>query len=185
MKKQARKQKSSFGRVLLLVILLLVLAGAGYLVYHHYRRPQEAKTTSKEATAQNNYSSGKNRPTSSGNASQGGAVDEHGNTTPPSSSESQWTTSSSGLITLESPITNGLLQSGDTIEGTAKVSTVQYRLVDTDVGVLAQGPLSVVNGSFAGKIQFQPKATTGQLDIFSYDSEDDEINSIAIPVQFE
>lgn len=182
MKRQAKKQNSVTKRVLVAVVALLVLGVAGYLVHRHYEKPQ-VQTTSKEVTAQNNYTSGSKRPVNSGNASQGGAVDEHGQTATPTTSQSQWATSTSGQITLENPVANGLLQSGDTIEGTAKVPTVQFRLVDTDAGVIAQGQLTVVNGVFAGKLEFQPQATTGQLDIFSYSSSDTEINSINLPVQ--
>jgi hypothetical protein len=183
MKTIPKKRSSPLKKVSVSVLVVLLFTGGIYLVHRHYEKP-EAKTTSKAVTAQNNFTGGKKRSTSSGDASQGGATDNHGKTTTLTTNQSQWAISASGDITLESPIANGTMQTGYTIEGTAKVSLVQYRLVDANTGVIAQGSLNVVNGAFSGTLQFQSHATTGQLDIFSYNSSDVEINNINLPVKF-
>lgn len=113
---------------------------------------------------------------------QGGAVDNKGSGVAKTPA-TEWASSESGLITLRSPLSGSLVKTGDTISGTAKVSTVQYRLVDDEAGVLAQGPLSVVDGKFSGRLSFGHQANSGKLDIFSYDSNGAETNSISIKIK--
>lgn len=169
-------------RTIILGAVGVVIGLAAYLIYHHYHHRFAAKTTSTAQTAQNNYSGGTNRPTSNGGASQGGIVDEKGQTTETATGTP--TSSSSGNITLNTPSASQLLATGDTLAGTAEVDVVQFRLIDSQSGVIAQGTLQVVNGSFAGKLQFQAYSTTGKLDVFSYDTTGKEINNVSVPVQF-
>jgi hypothetical protein len=115
----------------------------------------------------------------SNSASQGGAIDNQGAGTAQTPS-SQWTSSESGAITLYSPTASSTLRSGGIISGTAKVGTVQYRLVDDQVGVLAQGSLSVVNGKFSGTLQFTPHSSSGKLSVFSFNGSGAEINRVEI-----
>lgn len=167
-----------------LVVVLLVVT-LGYLIYRHYHNRGQAVPGSSNQSQQTS-SRPTSRSTSSQNSSfgsQGGATDNHGAGVT-SSSGTNSISSSSGVITLYSPSPNSTLSSGDKVSGSAKVSEVQYRLVDDQVGVLAQGQLSVVNGLFSGTLQFRPRALTGKLAVFSFDTNDAEINKIEINVKF-
>jgi hypothetical protein len=125
-------------------------------------------------------------PVANSSSNQGGAVDNKGVTPPANKATdtSKPTSSSSGIITLEQPVANAALKSGDIVSGTARVDTIQYRLVDDKAGVLAQGPLSVVDGKFSGTLQFKAFGTTGTLKVFSIDSQSGaEINRIELPIK--
>lgn len=84
--------------------------------------------------------------------------------TPPSSSD--WISSSNGSITLEEPVANSTVHSGDTISGTATVSKVEYILTDTKLGLIAKSDLNVVNGTFSGTLKFIPHSSNGSLQIY-------------------
>ena len=169
----------------ILVLLAVGLVVVGYSHFHHSKVPANTtQTTSKLPTAQNNYqnSSSDSHTPASSSVNQGGAIDEKGNA---GSAATGGVSSSSGLITLLSPQDGDTLASGATISGSAKVPTVQYRLVDDTAGVIAQGPLSVVNGKFAGKLQFTSRGRTGSFAVFSFDPQTGaEVNSIKIKVGF-
>lgn len=168
----------------ILTIAGLVIAAAviGGLVWRHHHQTATNTAGGGSSTALTPAHASKPKSNSSSNLAQGGAVDTHGSgvaTSPTSSS----TSSESGLITVYTPSSGGTLRPGDTISGVAKVSTVRYRLVDDSVGVLAQGSLSVVKGKFSGVIEFQPRSSSGQLDVFSYSSAGAEINSIKVDIK--
>lgn len=115
---------------------------------------------------------------------QGTTTDNHGQAAVSTNSQ-QWTTSQSGAITLKQPLSGSTFKSGAIIAGSATVSQVQYRLIDNSVGKIAEGTLSVVNGSFSGTVTFQPHASAGQLDVFSTNYPyGPELNEIQIPVNF-
>lgn len=135
--------------------------------------------TTNTGNSANNKKSQPSRNGSSSTLVQGGAIDTKG-TGVPSSTTTPTATSSSGLISLYTPSSSSTLRSGDVISGTAKVNPVHYRLVDDEVGVIAQGSLTVVNRKFSGTIHFLPHASSGQLDLFSYNSDGVEVNSIRI-----
>jgi len=97
---------------------------------------------------------------------------------------SQWITAASGDITVKQPAANGVIHDGSVLGGSAKVSMVQYRLIDNKLGVISEGQLNVSGGNFSGIMHFQPSASTGKLDVFSYDSDGTEINEMQIAVQF-
>lgn len=188
MKQTAKYKKSHKKRIVWLgVILIPLLAAATAYAYHQHNKPKPAQTTSTSKTAQSDYSGGKKRPTdgqSTGN-SQGGAVDNKGDTTTPTDTTPA-ITSTTGAITVLGVPANSIIKNGDVLRGTVKgVTQVQFRVIDESVGVLAQGALSVVNGSFSGTLKFTPKAATGRLDVFSFDAAGAEINNIEIPVRFE
>ncbi len=127
----------------------------------------------------------KNPKTPSSTTNNGTATDNNGQVpSGVSNNPSQWAVSTSGAVTLKSPLKNSTLKSGDTITGAATSSTVQYRLIDDQVGVLAQGAISVVNGSFSASINFKPYASSGRLDIFNIDANGKEINEVQVPVNF-
>jgi cytoskeletal protein RodZ len=180
-----QKQKTNMAKrklLLSLVIVAAVLTGVIWKLNHH-PLASTAKTTSKAPTAQNNYSAGTPRPSSASTGnSQGGVVDTKGRDV--NASDSQPAPPSSAAITLTSPTTGATVMPGDTVSGKASVSAVMFRLIDNDAGVIAQGQMTVVDGKFSGTLRFQPKSSTGQLDIYSTNSLGAEENEIQIPVQF-
>lgn len=162
-----------------------LLIAAGYAVLHHIRQPQRAVTTSKAVTAQNDYTSGeKHAVVSNTGSNTGGAIDTHGQDAQQSSG-AQPVAGSSGSITLYQPAPGSTLRSGEVLSGEAKVPKVNYRLVDDEVGVIAQGQLDVVNGKYSGKLQFKSQGTTGKLDVFSFDpTTGAEVNNVEVKVNY-
>lgn len=126
-------------------------------------KPTVHKSTSTNTLAQGGVTQQTNAPTTS--------------SLPPSS---DWVTSTSGNITLQQPSPNASIQSGSTISGLAKVSSVQFILTDSKVGLIAQGTLSVINGKFSGIMHFTPHSPTGKLQVFysnpNNGAEEDVIN---------
>lgn len=189
MKPKARSSTKKKVIISLIAVLVLVaLAGGGYALRQKQIDSKEtAKTTSKEPTAQEDYTTGKDRPTSTGNSNnQGGAVDTKGKPTEPvPDDESTWTKSASGEITLKQPTNGTSLASGAQIAGSSNLAAVQYRLVDDQVGVIAQGTLNTTDGNFSGNLQFTARGTSGKLVVFNYDRVTGaEQNSISIPLTF-
>jgi hypothetical protein len=152
-------------------------------------RPPSAPIKSlstKNTTSKDSSQAGTKVPSSS-TLQQGSDTDESGQTTSNTpSSPSEWSTSSSGVITVKLPTANETIQSGSTISGIASsgVSQVQYTLIDNQVGVISQGPISVVNGNFAATISFKSTASSGRLDVFTADATGKESNEVQIPVNF-
>lgn len=114
-----------------------------------------------------------------------GATDNHGASSSITDPQ-QWVVSKSGNITVKQPTANATVKTSSVVSGSAKVSEVQYRLIDDSKGVLATGPISVVNGNFSATLNFTHSASSGRLDIFSYDPNNAgvEINEIQIAVKF-
>lgn len=123
-------------------------------------------------------------PSTGPTISQGTTNDKNGQVSSSgiSSNSSNWATSASGAIILKLPVRNTVFRSGDIITGTSNVDPIQYRLVDNQVGVIAQGRLNVVNGDFSATVNFTPHSTSGQLDVFNTNSNGVEYNEIQIPV---
>ncbi len=129
----------------------------------------------------NNFKS----PTSSNGVSQGSSSNiSSPSSVSISSTSSQWTESQSGAIVLKEPIVNQTISSGAIVTGLAKVNNVGYILIDNQVGVISQGTIPVINGSFAAKINFKPYASSGRLDVFSTTANGKEENLIEINVNF-
>lgn len=82
---------------------------------------------------------------------------------PPSS---EWASSSNGLVTLESPVHNTSIKSGDFIIGKTSRSTIYYLLIDNNVGVISRGNLPINNGQFIGQIFFTNNSSQGKLQVF-------------------
>lgn len=188
MKQPTNTKKHSKKRLIWLVVILVpLIAGAAAFAYHQATKPKPAKTTSTSKTAQNDYNDGRERPTDGGDTgtNQGGATDNKGGGTQTNPGEST-VTSDSGAITVKGLAAQDLLSDGNTLHGTTTnaVSTVQFRVIDETVGVIAQGSLSVVNGAYSGTLHFNAKSTTGRVDVFSFDAAGSEINNIEIPVRF-
>lgn len=188
----AKKKNKNKRRALILLVAVVLIGAAlaGYFIVHKNNKQVDlvnptAHTTSNLPTAQPSYSSGQSRSTSSSTGDQGGATDNNGAVSNPASN-SQPSTSTSGLITLQSPSSGGMLSSGAQIYGTAQVGTVEFTLVDNSTGLLASGTLNVVNGKFSGTLQFKPASSSGKLNIFSQASASSpEANLISIPVGLE
>lgn len=174
----------------ILALLLPVLIIGGVLLYVRVTKdePQSvdtATTTSKLKTAQAAFGQGEKRPTGSGTGNQGGAIDQKGIPPSESSSTGSPVSSESGAITLTQPTDGNSLTDGSIIYGSSSLSSVQYRLVDSETGVLAQGSLTVVDGKFSGKLQFKPQSSFGKLSLFSFDtSTGAEVNRLTVKIKF-
>lgn len=164
-----------------ITLVLIVMAIAVFVLLEVTNTTHIFHKSSKLATARSkDY-----KPSSPTSTNQGGAVDKKGAPTPTTetTSSAQWTTSTSGVITLQQPVANTTVNSGDTLRGTAETDTIQYRLVDDKVGIIAQGSLSVVGGKFSGVLQFNAHSTTGELKVFSIDPQSGaEINHADIKI---
>ncbi len=122
-------------------------------------------------------------PATTASTTEGGAKDTSGSTSA-STDPSKWVVSQSGNITVKQPVANASLKNGGVLSGSSKLNTVNFRLIDSDVGVIAQGTLTVVNGNFSGILSFTPHASTGRLDVFSTDPQGVELNEVQISVRF-
>lgn len=187
---QIKKPKRKYRLITTVVLLLLIVAGAVY--WWHFVRTPATKVITKAGnfTSSNTPANSANNPTpkkepTNNNAQRtiGGPTDTNGQATANTNS-SQWITSTSGNITVEQPLANATIQSGTTLSGTAKVSTVNYRVIDNTVGVISEGTLSVVNGKFSGNLNFTPHSSGGRLDVFSTAPNGAELNEIEIAVNF-
>lgn len=125
-------------------------------------------------------------PSGSSGVAQGTAVDNNGQLpTPVTTPSNQWTQSQSGLLTVQQPLANSTIKTGFTLSGTAQnISKLQYRLIDSQVGVISQGFINVVNGSFSASVNFKSSASTGRLDVFNTDPTGKEINEVQLPINF-
>ena len=185
-KKKSYKNRRKLLKILVvIVIIILIVAGVIYYRSKHDKNNLNAvtKKSGYSATVSKSVkSSGTQSP--GGSLGQGGATDQNGQTSSTTTTNSsQWTTASSGQLTVEQPAQNALVKNGDTLSGTAKFNTVQFRIIDNSVGVVAQGSLNVVGGNFSGVLNFRAQSTSGRLDVFSYDpTTGAEINEVQIPI---
>jgi len=177
-KKTLKKYKYFYLFVIVVIGLIL------FFVFRHHSVINTVQTKSKVSHIIDNSKAQATQNT----IGQGGVTSTNGSTQiSQSNTASTPVSSSDGAITLESPSANSIIKTGTVLNGTATVSAIQYRLVDSTIGVIAQGSLNVVNGVFSGTFNFQPSSDSGQLDIFSYENGSSigpEINSITIPVKF-
>lgn len=168
------------------VVALIVVSG---LLLFFLRRDDPVVTTTPKATihqlakksAANN---GEKHSNASSPVNQGTSTDNHGTQTATDTSPGQWTKSQSGVITVKQPVSGSTVKSGDILSGSASIDKIQYRLIDDQVGVISQGFISVINGSFSASISFPSNGTSGRLDVFSSNSNGAEINEVQIPVKF-
>lgn len=178
--RQKGNKKRTIIKSLSAILVIAIVAALGVVAYRHFHDRKAAKPQIVVQGAKSQPGQYQSTPSSTNSSQQGGATDENGKTTGTLPPSSEWASSSSGDITLQQPINNSVLASGDTISGTAKVSTVQFILTDNSVGQIAQGTLSVVNGKFSGTLQFTPHATSGKLQVYypnpSNGAEEDIIN---------
>ncbi len=114
------------------------------------------------------------------------STDQNGSSpTTTSSNSNNWLVSQSGLITVKLPTSNSNFNNGDSLYGSASssLSSIQYTLIDNQVGVISQGTLKSVNGSFSGIIHFSKSGTTGRLDVYSTDNSGKEFNLVEVPIK--
>lgn len=191
---RTQTQKGFLRPKVLIPVILLILAGlATGVILNNYTNLFHKSTPATKIvkkvglpngpTSNVPSSSAAKTPTNNNSSPTGGSQDTNG-TAPTTTSQNQWIVSQSGNITLKQPVVNSTLQNGAVISGSAKVSQVDFRLIDNQIGVIAQGVLNVVNGNFSGIMHFQNKASTGQLDVFSTQPNGAEINEIQLSVNF-
>lgn len=172
----------------LLAGLVVLIVGGGYLAWNH-NTPTKSSTASAAGSAITpapDANNAKRTPASQNTSvNQGGANDQNGRVPSTSSADSsQWSIATSGLITLKNPVKNGSFKSGDSIDGAAAAGPVQFRLIDNQVGVVAQGTINVVSGQFSAVANFTPYSSSGRLDVFNTDPNGRETNEVQVPVNF-
>lgn len=173
---------------LIITAVILLIAVAGFFIYKYKMADKKlvddtAKTTSDSPSAQSNFKSDDTRePTTSSQKPEISVSDTGGSTQVQSSAAPL--TSKDGAITVSSPTSGALFNSGSSLVGRANVSKVSYRLIDNVSGVTATGDLSVNGGNFSGKFSFSTKATEGRLDVFQTGAGGIEKSIIEIPVKF-
>lgn len=166
------------------VIIIIVAAIVLYLLLH-YRNPTPLAI--KQGVSQpSSTTTGSHKNITPHTVPQGGAKDNQGRVgnsgLPP---ESSWTTSSTGKITLQTPVANSVVRSGDQLIGRSNSSAVGFVLLDNKVGQIASGQLDVVNNQFSGTLQFTPHASNGTLQLYSPNPTNGaEENFLSIPVKF-
>lgn len=171
-----------------LVLAVLLVATAAFLVTRHSSHNNKSSTvgekTNSSVTVKSKSGTETTTNTPSVSSTQGAVTDKKGSSVADTPS-AEWTTSKTGTITLHSPTSGSTLKSGDTISGTAKVSSIQYRLVDNAAGIVAQGGLSVVNGKFSGTIAFSHSSSSGELELYTNSGPGTaEQNNLKVSVNF-
>jgi len=179
--------------ILLMVIVLVIWALEKRNVidlYSPYQPPtanDEAKTTSTAPSAQEDFNDGDVRqPGSSLQENEGtGLINDQRGVASTKTNPNNWVTSTSGEITLHSPAKNDLVKTGIEVSGTSTLNNVSYRVIDNVSGVIAEGELIVVNGKFAGILNFNTSATEGRFDLFGTKYDGVEFSNIETPIRFE
>ncbi len=189
----SKGKKSKVKKNIAIAILILILAAASAfslekkgiidLYKQKINTPPEEKTTSEAPTAQEDFTEGGAREELDTKRNEGTVTDTGGdiNQTP---AELNGLVSPNGRITLYTPSKNSLFMSGNSVSGKSSFDKVSFRLIDNVSGVIAQGDLSVVNGSFSGVFDFKTAASEGRLDIYSVTPEGVEQENIEVPIRF-
>ncbi len=186
-KKSLKRLYTVIAIVLLVVLVTTLLEATNTTHFFHKSAVVRAPTaplaklpTEAQPNAGNKTSSANNGVAEGVPTDKNGQVPSSGVPTNPS----QWSKSASGVITVKLPLANSTLSQNATLTGSASISQVQYRLIDDAVGVISQGPISVVNGNFTASLSFTAHSPTGRLDVFSTEPSGKEINEVQIPVRF-
>jgi hypothetical protein len=162
----SKKSKKISKKIFFITVGVVIVLFGLYLWHQSDKQNNNVTHTTKHSATKSTTSTPVSPKVSSSNLSSGGIVNNNNqtnNTLPPSS---EWAISNSGDITLQQPIANSTIQSGDTLSGLANVNNVQFILTDRAVGLIAQGDLNVVNDKFSGTLQFTPHASTGTLQVY-------------------
>lgn len=171
-----------------ILFIVIVLIASGFVLTKFITKPGPKVAVPSPAITslplnQSNNTSDKSSQPATNQVVQTQGVDQNGQKpSTVNSNKSLWTISQSGLITVESPYSNSKFSSGDSIYGLSTLDKVQYTLIDNQVGVISQGFINVVNGSFSSKVSFQKYASSGRLDVFSTTGTGKEENIVEIPV---
>lgn len=185
----SKSKKNRFNKhylTILLVLLFLILITTLELTnttHFFHKKITIPNTSSSNSTSKSSQTTNKTVTTNTG-VNKGTSTDNNGVSPIVSTDSSKWTVSTSGLLTVKSPLQNSKITSGVNLSGIASVNQIQYRLIDDQVGVISQGIINVVNGSFSANINFVPHSTSGRLDVFNTDSNGREINEVQIKVVF-
>lgn len=188
----SRKRKFIAPLVIVLLVAVGVVAGLELTnTTHWFHKPADQVITTVGGSSEENpqSSTSKNvklppkKPTENTGRIIGTGTDTRGQANE-STSPSQWVTAKSGNITVKQPIVNSVLKNGAVVAGTAKVSEVQFRLLDDETGVIARGVLHVVDGKFSGKMNFSAHGVNGRLDVFSTTPDGAERNEVQIAIRF-
>jgi len=190
--KNKRLKRSKFLKKYL-PLTIIVLLVTGFLLYSKSRGETTemsfgAKTTSDIESAQSDFNGG---TAEGGNKSSDNTTSEDQGTAVitdtggiASSNTNSPRKSNTGEITVYQPLNNMLVKSGQEISGTSTLPSIQYRLIDSESGVIATGSLKVVNGNFSGTLSFSTNANEGRLDIFAIRADASEYSVIEIPVRY-
>jgi cytoskeletal protein RodZ len=190
--KSIKKGRRSRSKWIILLVLLMIAAVIAVLeitnVTHFFHKAAVVRAPSQPithiSTTTPKTTSGTKTQATNPTLSQGGPTAATQAATDVPTDPSKWSVSASGAITVKLPSSNGTIQSGATLTGTATVAQVQYRLTDNQVGVISAGPVNVVNGSFTAAMNFTSHGSSGRLDVFSTDASGKEYNEVQIPVSF-
>lgn len=191
--KLSKKSKTARSKWIYLLVTIVVVAITMFILEitnttHIFHKTPSVSAPSKPIThlPQQQSSTVPKKPVASTPITQGTANDENGKvlTSGVSTNPDDWTTSSSGNIVVKLPTQNSTFKSGSAITGISSVGNVQYRLIDSSVGQIAQGQLNVVNGNFTATINFTAYSNGGQLDVYTTAPNGSETNEVQIPVNF-
>jgi hypothetical protein len=171
------------GFLALAVILLALVIYAVFFRTPHVRKQAPIKATIKQLPSKTAANGGEKQIDVPTDNNQGTSTDKQGHAAA-SNPSNLWVQSSSGAITLKQPVSGSTIASGIEVSGSANVDKVQYRLIDNDRGVISQGFINVVNGSFSATISFNGHGSQGRLDVFSTNVNGAETNEVQVPVTF-
>lgn len=179
------KTKRSTKKILVSLLALIVICGVAFGGYQ-VLKPKPTKQTAPQAKITKlapSTSTGEKTSSTQNGINKGSAKD----TTQPAitSSPNKWTSSQAGDIVVQAPLAKSVLSSGFVLSGTSSLSSLQYRLIDEEVGVVSQGPLQVKDGKFAASVSFQKRSASGRLDVFTTDPSGKETSEVQLQVSFE
>ena len=189
------KSGKSQKKPILVAIAVLFVACTAYCVYAYNQQiwPFEARDLSSDTTVSEPKV---NKPATRDELGDKQSINEKGASTDTdgtgvidnngSSAEnnSGGISSTSGDITLYTPSEGQTLSTSLSVSGTAKVESVHYRIKDNINGVIGQGELNVVNGTFGGELKVNTTATSGSFEIYSMDQQGREINHVKVNVKY-
>ena len=198
------KQSQTPKRIFIVTCVVVILAAIGYLIYakntdlgpfpraSHETQNDTASSSSASITppkdtadlsddneerVKNGGGTGQDESPTAGS----GIVDTRGEDV---NDESNGVTSPSGDITLFNPTSGQKLVNGMTIKGLANVPIVYYRISDNINGMISNGQLRVKDGKYSGTIAITTNASEGKFEVYSFNTQGQEINNIGIKVSY-
>ncbi len=182
-KTNSKKVKTNGKKLIIFFALLAVAIGAAYTLLWYRSKSDEAPAvdSAKEIVIDSSQEDGQDKEPVASPSRDAGAVDTSGQDV---SESNQKVSSASGKITVYSPSPNSLVSNGDFLSGASSHSSVSYRLIDDDIGVLGSGSLNVVNGKFSGKFSFSSNGEKGRLDVFQTLEDGREVDVVEIEVRY-